>query len=131
MGDGNGLNPDGDAAVDRTKPSRASGRKESGRLERILKIVGAATAVLSLGAALYGLGHFLYGVRHDSRAVADLIVIAKNQQDRQQFRDAWAILAEASKIEQTSIFVIGTTMLHQAKEDLGMAWLENIRIGEG
>jgi len=98
---------------------------------RMLKIVGAATAVLSLGAALYGLGHFLYGVRHDSRAVADLIVIAKNQQDRQQFRDAWATLAEASKIEQTSIFVIGTTMLHQAKEDLGMAWLENIGIGEG
>jgi tetratricopeptide (TPR) repeat protein len=97
----------------------------------MLKIVGAATAVLSLGAALYGLGHFLYGVRHDSRAVADLIVIAKNQQDREQFRDAWATLAEASKIEQTSIFVIDIKMFHQAKENLGMAWLENIRIREG
>ena len=46
MGDGNGLNPDSEAAVDRTTPSRASARETSGRLERILKFVGAATAVL-------------------------------------------------------------------------------------
>ena len=120
MGDGNGLNPDGDAAVDRTKPSRASGRKESGRLERILKLVGAATAVLSLGSAIYGVGHFLHGVMQDRSAVADLIVVARNQQHREQYREAWATLAEAGGIEQTSRLVIDRRALQEAKEDLAM-----------
>jgi hypothetical protein len=130
MGDGNRLSPDSDAAVDRTKPSRASGRKESGRLERILKFFGAATAVLSLGGAIYGLGNFLHGVMQDRSAVADLIVIARNQQHREQYREAWATLAQASGIEQTSRLVIDRRALQQAKEDLAMAWLRNVRIGE-
>lgn len=131
MGDQHGPILDGATAAGRAEPSRSKERKASGSIEGILKIVGAVTAVLSLGAALYGLGHFFYGILHDSRAVADLIVIARDQQDREQFRDAWATLAEASKIEQTSSFVIGTEALHQAREDMGMAWLQNVRIGAG
>ena len=131
MGDHDGLIQDGATATDRAGPSRTKGRTTRGSIEAISKVVGAATAVLALGAALYGLGHFVYGIWQDSDALADLIVIARDQQDREQFREAWATLATASKIEQTSSFVIGTKALHQAEEDLGMAWLDNIRIGEG
>jgi hypothetical protein len=131
MGDIEGLIPKRARATALTERSRTRQRETGGRGERILKAVGAATAVMSLGAAVYGLGHFFYGVMHDSRAVADLIGIARNQQDREEFRDAWATLAEASRIEQTSSFVTGGAALHRAEEDLGMAWLENTRMKEG
>src|SRR3954451_16284971 len=77
MGDHDGLIQDGATATDRAGPSRTQGRTTRGGIEAILKVVGAATAVLSLGAALYGLGHFVYGISRDSDAVADLIVIAR------------------------------------------------------
>ena len=110
---------------------KRSRRKAGGRVEKILKYVGATTAVLSLGAAVYGLGHFVHGIVQDRRDVAELMVVARDQQDREQYRDAWATLAEASEIEETSPFVIGAEKLQQAQEDLGIAWLQNIRIGEG
>jgi hypothetical protein len=68
---------------------------------------------------------------HDRFAVRDLIAIAKNQQEREQFRDAWTTLAEASKIEETGSWLIDTGALHAAEEDLAMAWLENARTREG
>jgi hypothetical protein len=119
-----------EAVPDRAEPSPTKG-KARGRLETILRIVGAATAVLSLGAAVYGLAHFLYGIVHDRGAVADLVAIAENQQVREQYGEAWATLAEASEIEQTSRLLLGAGALQQARENLAMAWLENIRIGEG
>ncbi|MGH6943872.1 MAG: hypothetical protein ACREH6_06610 [Geminicoccaceae bacterium] len=123
--------PDGPAATDRAEPPRTTARRAGGRIEKILKIVGAATAVLSLGAALYGLGHFLYGAVHDRGAVTDLIAIARDQQHREQFQEAWATLAEAGRIGEARSFVIDTDALRRAEEDLGMDWLENARIGEG
>jgi hypothetical protein len=61
MGDPEGPLPKGAKATGLSERARSKRRKTIGRTERLLKIVGAATAVLSLGAALYGLGHFLYG----------------------------------------------------------------------
>jgi len=111
-----------------TKEPKASGW--GGTAQRTLKALGAASALLALGAGLYPLGHFFYVTEHEHHHVKELLAIAQGQQDRKEFQDAWNTLIEAIKVEEANTFAGDEQTLRRLQEDLAMIWLEDSHLGE-
>ena len=92
-------------------------------LDTPLKLVGAATAVISLILAGNEVAKVLSDARERRRHVEELQRVAVEQQKSGDYAAAWASLAEASKIDDRAVRI--------SQEDLAMAWLRDVRISEG
>ncbi len=88
------------------------------RVARVLKWVGAVTAVLTLVFGLRTLFTWISDTRMQRRQVTDLVETAQQQAKEKEFPAAWASLTRASQIRDTP-------EVDTAKEDVAMAWLED------
>ena len=92
-------------------------------LDTPLKLVGAATAVISLILAANQVTKVMGEARERRRHVEELQRVASEQQKSGDYPAAWASLAEASKIDSEAV--------RTAQEDVAMAWLRDVRIPSG
>lgn len=101
-------------------------RPKSGgdRVARLLKWVGAVTAVLSLVFALREFTTWVRDARNHRREVAELLGTAQQQAKDSEYAPAWTTLEHASQSQQTP-------EIETAKQDVAMAWLEDARPGPG
>jgi hypothetical protein len=99
-------------------------------LDTPLKLIGAVTALISLGLGtnqvIKVVGESRERARHVAelqRHVAELQSVAAEQQKSGDYAAAWASLSEAAKIDDQAV--------RTAQEDVAMAWLRDIRIPGG
>ncbi len=114
----------------RPRPALATGAPTgtpapAGPLARGLKVVAAATAVLSLAFALRQAALYVTEHRARQRRVATLLATADLQRAGHDYRAAWATLGEAA-----SVGVRGEAV-QTAREDLAMRWLEQAATADG
>ena len=95
------------------------------RLAPVLKWVGAATAVLSLGFALQKVVQMVSDHRERDRVVAEQLATARLHEEGGRYADAWSALETAAARDP------GDDSLRLARERLGMRWLRDIRAPEG
>lgn len=107
--------------------------------EKVLKWVGAITAVLSL---LFGVQKLVQTVAENNdreRQIAELTQVASTQRQAGDYAAAWDSLAAAQKSAESGgalARMIGrldakTLEVRTAREDLAMEWLRNIRVRSG
>jgi tetratricopeptide (TPR) repeat protein len=92
---------------------------------RVLKWVGAATAVLSLIFGLNQLVGLVSGSRAKNRRVAELLSTGRTQQEARDYAAAWKSFEEADRMKE------GNREVRAAQESLAMAWLEEGRLSRG
>jgi hypothetical protein len=121
----------------RKRPS--GGAKPRDTLATILKWVGGATAVLSLVFGIHQLVQILGGVRAQQHQVAELLRVGKDQQQARDYAAAWATLATAAQTaaaggelaKLTGSLSADQRRTREAREDLAMAWLEDMHVPQG
>ena len=95
------------------------------RMTTVLKWVGAASAVLSLGFALQKVADTVSDRRERRRVVAEQLAAARLQEEGGSYDAAWAALEQAAARDP------GSDELRRARESLGMHWLRDVRAREG
>jgi hypothetical protein len=111
-----------------SKSARAAGEKTSertGGAGTVLKWIGGGTAVLSLVFGLRQLTMLISDARDRQRQATELIATGKLQQAARDYRAAWISLGKAAKLRANDLRV------RTAREDLAMAWLDDIRGSPG
>jgi hypothetical protein len=96
----------------------------SGRGARVLKWVGAITAIISLVLGARQLITWGGDVLHRRREAAAQIELARQQASRDAFADAWASLDRAATLQPGEA-------VEQARVDVAFAWLQESRPGPG
>lgn len=101
-------------------------KKEQGdrKFSQVLKWVGYATAILSLGGAVAGIVRFVYGRAETHRKVAALISAEAVQLQSRDYESAWRSLEQAAQL------LPDARKVRDAQESLAMAWLENVHLHE-
>ena len=84
--------------------------------------VGSITAVFSLIAGVYAGWVFLSGQFEKHRTIDRLLATEAVQLRTSDYESAWKTLDQAAKADP------GSTRVRDAREDLAMDWLDNIRI---
>ncbi len=95
--------------------------KPSDGVTRLLKWVGAATAVLSLIFGLRTLTNLIVDRRARDQQVTELVGTAQLQQESFDYSSAWASLDRAAEIDGDN------QRVRTMQEDVAMDWLRNIR----
>ena len=93
-------------------------------MSRVLKWVGAGTAVLSLIFGLRTLSNLVTERRARERQIQELLGTAQQQREALDYRNAWATLDRASALDDDDARV------RRLQEDVAMDWLRDYR-GEG
>ena len=101
---------------------RGTGETSSGSLARVLKWVGAATAVISLILGARQLVTIATDRAQRSRESAEFVALARQQADRGEFAEAWRSLDRAEERSRTDAAA-------NARLDVGFLWLEEGRPG--
>ena len=95
--------------------------KPADTVTRILKWVGAATAVLSLVFGLRTLTNLIMDRRARDQQITELLGTAQLQREAFDYQSAWASLDRAAEIKGDD------QRLRTLQEDVAMDWLRNIR----
>jgi hypothetical protein len=98
---------------------------DKGVAARVVKVVGGATAVLSLIFGIRQGAIYIADMRQRNQRAAELLSIADLQRQSNDYRAAWASLAEASLLRTKNDSV------QRARENLAMIWLENAASSQG
>lgn len=98
--------------------------ERSSRLARVLKWVGAATAVISLVLGARQIITLTTDHARRGRESAELVEIARQQAARGEFADAWRSLDGAEERRRDAA-------TEEARLDVGFAWLRDARPGPG
>src|SRR5437870_549796 len=98
---------------------------KAGTLPKILKWVGYGTAILSLVAGLGKITKVISDRVEARRNIRALLSSEEVQRQGGDYGSAWRSLEQASQIDPHSAEVL------DARENLAMEWLENIRVLEG
>lgn len=88
----------------------------------VLKWMGYGTAILSFVAGVREVAKVVSDRAEVHRQVESLLASAQIQREGHDYAAAWQTLDDAAKIDSHSARIAG------AQEDLGMEWLENIRV---
>jgi hypothetical protein len=118
------------------RPSRPVEARLS--LAAVLKWVGGASAVLSLGFGISQLVQIVATYRAQQHQVAELLRVGELQQATRDYPTAWASFVEAAKTAEEGGEVAKLTgslsadqrRTRKAEEDLAMAWLEDIHVSK-
>lgn len=100
-------------------PTQTSG------IARALKVVGGATAVLSLLFGIRQATIYITDHRARQRAVAERLATAELQRSARDYRAAWGTLREAATMDPRADTV------QRARETLAMDWLEHAASSQG
>lgn len=110
----------------------------TGRLSAVLRWVGALTAVLTLIFGLYQLTNLISDSRARKREVAELEKLSSLQKREGDYANAWDNLEQAAKVDSGTQLakLFGqqsrqTREVEIAREDLAMAWLEEVSLVHG
>ncbi len=95
---------------------------KAGTLRKILKRVGYGTAILSLVAGLGKIAKVISDRVEARRNIRALLSSEEVQRQGGDYGSAWRSLEQASQINPNSTEVL------DARENLAMEWLENIRV---
>jgi hypothetical protein len=104
--------------------SQDSPHRPPDRLARVLKWVGAGTAVLSLIFGLRTLTNLITERRARERQILEALGTAQLQREALDYRNAWATLDRASELDGDD------ERVRRLQEDVAMDWLRDFR-GEG
>jgi len=91
----------------------------------VMKWVGGATAVLSLGFALERIATSVSDSRAKRNQTVELLRTAALQRQDRHYDDAWRTLQKAEAVGAS------TADVRAAEEDVGMEWLRNISVVAG
>jgi tetratricopeptide (TPR) repeat protein len=114
--------------ANKAKSARAAGEKtpeRTGGAGTVLKWVGGGTAILSLIFGLRQLTVLITDERDRQRQATELIAAGKLQQAARDYRAAWTSLGKAAELRASD------SRIRAAREDLAMAWLDDIRGSSG
>lgn len=95
--------------------------KSTDGLTRVLKWVGAATAVLSLVFGLRTLANLITDRRAREQQVVELLGTAQLQREALDYQSAWASLDQAMEVREND------QRVRTLQEDVAIDWLRNIR----
>jgi hypothetical protein len=106
------------------------------REPRLMKWIGAITAVLSLVFAVQQAIQLVSDTRERQRQITELKTVARQQQEAGDYPAAWASFERAIETAEPSGQLAKLTgqlsdqrrQLREAQEDLAMVWLENIQV---
>jgi hypothetical protein len=116
------------------RSARAKSRGE--RQPRLLKWIGAITAVLSLAFAVQQAIQLVSDVRERQRQIAELTSVGRLQRESGDYRASWASFEKAIQVAEPGGQLAKLTgqlsdqrrELRETQEDLAMTWLENLRV---
>lgn len=111
----------------------------TGHLSVVFTWVGAATAVLTLIFGLHQLTNLISDSRARKREVAELEKLSSLQKRAGEYTNAWDNLEHAAKVDDSGgqlAKLLGqqsrqTREIEIAREDLAMAWLEDVSLVQG
>jgi hypothetical protein len=117
-----------------SRPERTAAGEGKG--PRIIKWVGSATAVLSLGFGLQQVAQLVSEVRERQRKSAELHSIAKLQQESGDYQAAWTTYERALEAAEPGGQLAKLTgqlggerrVLREAQEDLATEWIANLSV---
>ncbi len=95
------------------------------RFGRVMKWVGAATAVLTLGFGVQRVTELVSDTRRERREVDRLLQVAAVERGAGHYGAAWEALEGAAKVDARERDV------EAAREGVAMEWLREIRVTEG
>ncbi len=106
--------------------------------DTVMKWVARATAVLALGFAILQLARTVGDVRDRRRQIQELVQTQATARRAADYEHAWTALDDAVKVAESGGLMAKMTgqlstearELRVAQENLAMAWLDNIRVGE-
>jgi hypothetical protein len=94
------------------------------KFSQVLKWVGYLTAILSLGAAIWGIVKFAYDRIERQRRIESLLSAEAVQLTSRDYWSAWGTLEQAAQIQPDS------PKVRSAQESLAIAWLDHVHLSE-